>query len=67
MKAVVQERYGSVDALEFRDVERPEPGPGEVLVRVRAASVNAYDWHFLHGDPVVARAMMGWRGPRARG
>ncbi|SBT92572.1 NADPH:quinone reductase [Streptomyces sp. DI166] len=66
MKAVVQERYGSVDALEFRDVERPEPGPGEVLVRVRAASVNAYDWHFLHGDPVVARAMMGWRGPRAR-
>ncbi|WP_261720201.1 NAD(P)-dependent alcohol dehydrogenase [Streptomyces sp. FZ201] len=66
MKAVVQERYGSVDALEFRDVERPEPGSGEVLVRVRAASVNAYDWHFLHGDPVVARAMMGWRGPRAR-
>ncbi|GLW46590.1 NADPH:quinone reductase [Streptomyces sp. NBRC 14336] len=66
MKAVVQERYGSVDALEFRDVERPEPGPGEVLVRVRAASVNAYDWHFLHGDPVVARAMMGWRGPKAR-
>lgn len=65
MKAVVQERYGSVDALEFRDVERPEPGPGEVLVRVRAASVNAYDWHLMHGDPVIGRTMMGFRRPKA--
>ncbi|MGV9455428.1 NAD(P)-dependent alcohol dehydrogenase [Streptomyces sp. NPDC003635] len=66
MKAVVQDRYGPADVLEFKDVERPEPGPGEVLVRVRAASVNAYDWHFLHGDPKVARPVMGWRGPKAR-
>lgn len=66
MKAVVQDRYGPADVLEFKDVERPEPGPGEVLVRVRAASVNAYDWHFLHGDPKVARPVMGWRGPKAQ-
>ncbi|MBC2902310.1 NAD(P)-dependent alcohol dehydrogenase [Streptomyces cupreus] len=66
MKAVVQDRYGSADVLEFRDIERPVPGPGEVLVRVHAASVNAYDWHFMHGDPKAARAMMGLRGPKAR-
>ncbi|CCK25523.1 alcohol dehydrogenase zinc-binding domain-containing protein [Streptomyces davaonensis JCM 4913] len=66
MKAVMQDRYGSADTLAFRDVQRPEPGPGEVLVRVHAASVNAYDWHFLHGDPKVARPVMGWRGPKAR-
>ncbi|MGW0912832.1 NAD(P)-dependent alcohol dehydrogenase [Streptomyces sp. NPDC002784] len=66
MKAVVQDRYGPADVLEFRDIERPVPGPGEVLVRVHAASVNAYDWHFMHGDPKVARAMMGLRGPKAR-
>ncbi|MFI9766424.1 NAD(P)-dependent alcohol dehydrogenase [Streptomyces sp. NPDC052415] len=66
MKAVVQDRYGPADVLEFRDIERPEPGPGDVLVRVHAASVNAYDWHFMHGDPKVARAVMGLRGPKAR-
>ncbi|MDT9695686.1 NAD(P)-dependent alcohol dehydrogenase [Streptomyces sp. P17] len=66
MKAVVQDRYGSADVLEFSDIERPVAGPGEVLVRVHAASVNAYDWHFMHGDPKLARGMMGWRGPKAR-
>ncbi|MGW5636209.1 NAD(P)-dependent alcohol dehydrogenase [Streptomyces sp. NPDC003832] len=66
MKAVVQDRYGSADVLEFGEIDRPAPGPGEVLVRVHAASVNAYDWHFMHGDPKLARGMMGLRGPRAR-
>ncbi|MEV0174216.1 NAD(P)-dependent alcohol dehydrogenase [Streptomyces sp. NPDC050803] len=66
MKAVLQGRYGSADTLEFRDIERPVPGDGEVLVRVHAASVNAYDWHFMRGDPKVARAVMGLRGPKAR-
>jgi NADPH:quinone reductase-like Zn-dependent oxidoreductase len=42
------------------------PGPGEVLVRVHAAAVNAYDWHFLHGDPRIARLSMGLRGPKQR-
>ncbi|MFG1664570.1 NAD(P)-dependent alcohol dehydrogenase [Streptomyces sp. Y7] len=65
MKAVIQDRYGSADVLEFRDVDRPVPAPGEVLVRVHAASVNAYDWHLMHGDPVIGRTMMGWRRPKA--
>ncbi|MGW4536380.1 NAD(P)-dependent alcohol dehydrogenase [Streptomyces chartreusis] len=65
MKAVIQDRYGSADVLEFRDVDRPVPTADEVLVRVHAASVNAYDWHLMHGDPVIGRTMMGFRRPKA--
>ncbi|MFD5318132.1 NAD(P)-dependent alcohol dehydrogenase [Streptomyces sp. NPDC127098] len=64
MKAVVQDRYGSPDVLEVRDVATPVPGDHEVLVRVRAASVNALDWHFMRGDPYVMRLGVGFRGPR---
>ncbi|MFE0254179.1 NAD(P)-dependent alcohol dehydrogenase [Streptomyces sp. NPDC059010] len=66
MKAVVQDRYGSADTLEFTDIDRPVPAAGEVLVRVLAASVNAYDWHFMRGDPLLGRGMMGLRRPRTR-
>ncbi len=65
MKAVIQDRYGSADILEFRDIDRPVPTADEVLVRVHAASVNAYDWHLMHGDPVIGRTMMGFRRPKA--
>ncbi|WP_086666006.1 NAD(P)-dependent alcohol dehydrogenase [Lentzea kentuckyensis] len=66
MKAIVQDRYGSADVLELREVERPVPAAGEVLVRVRASSVNAADWHIMRGDPYFARLFLGLRGPRAR-
>lgn len=49
MKALVQEGRGSADALHLRDVPRPELAEGRVLVRMRAASVNALDWHTTHG------------------
>ena len=49
MKAVVQEGYGSADALHVRDIPRPELTEGRVLVRMRAASINALDWHTTHG------------------
>ena len=49
MKALVQEGYGSADALHLRDVPRPELMQGRVLMRMRAASVNALDWHTAHG------------------
>ncbi|MGI5507215.1 NAD(P)-dependent alcohol dehydrogenase [Lentzea sp. CA-135723] len=66
MKAIVQDRYGSADVLELREVERPVPGAGEVLVRVRASSVNAADWHVMRGDPYFARLFLGLKGPRTR-
>jgi len=65
MKAICQDRYGSPDVLSLRDVTKPVPGDDEVLVRVRAASVNAYDWHYMRGDPLLpARMAFGLRGPR---
>jgi NADPH:quinone reductase-like Zn-dependent oxidoreductase len=64
MKAIVQDRYGPPDVLELRDVETPTAGDNEVLVRVHAASVNALDWHYMRGDPYVARPSMGLRRPK---
>jgi len=64
MQAIVHDRYGSPDVLEAREVDRPFIGDDTVLVRVRAASVNAYDWHMLRGDPYVARFEAGWRRPK---
>jgi NADPH:quinone reductase-like Zn-dependent oxidoreductase len=57
MKAIVYTRYGSPDVLQLKDVEKPAPRDNEVLVRVRAASVNAYDWHFLTADISLIRVM----------
>jgi len=68
MKAYVLRRYGSPDRLEFTDVDTPVPAAGEVLVRVRATSVNPYDWHGLRGEPRVARLMavgLGLRAPKS--
>ncbi|TKK90230.1 NAD(P)-dependent alcohol dehydrogenase [Herbidospora galbida] len=65
MKAIVQDRYGPPDILECRDVPAPTPGPGEVLVKVMAASLNARDWHVLRGDPYLARLSFGLRAPKA--
>lgn len=49
MKAILGIRYGPPEVLEVRDVERPTPGAGQVLLRVRASSLNAVDWHGMHG------------------
>jgi NADPH:quinone reductase-like Zn-dependent oxidoreductase len=63
MHAIVHERYGSPDVLEFRDIEIPSVPDDRVLIRVKAASLNAYDWHILRGDPYVVRTSEGWRRP----
>ncbi len=57
MKAIVQERYGSPDDLEVREVDKPVVGDDEVLVRVRAASVHPDVWHVVSGWPYVLRLM----------
>jgi NADPH:quinone reductase-like Zn-dependent oxidoreductase len=65
MKAFVLRRYGPSDLLEFTDTDKPVPADDEVLVRVRATSVNPYDWHTMRGEPYIARLMPG--GLRLRG
>ncbi|MGE3191203.1 MAG: NAD(P)-dependent alcohol dehydrogenase, partial [Vicinamibacterales bacterium] len=57
MKAIVQARYGSLDALEPREVEVPAIGDDEVLVRVHAASLHPDVWHVVFGRPYVLRLM----------
>jgi NADPH:quinone reductase-like Zn-dependent oxidoreductase len=55
MKAILQERFGPPDSLRLADIDRPEVGVDDVLIRVRAAALNPADWHILRGDPLVAR------------
>jgi NADPH:quinone reductase-like Zn-dependent oxidoreductase len=68
MKAIVQERFGPPDVLRLADIDVPEVGAGDVLVRVHAAALNPADWHILRGDPRVARLMgeVGLRRPKTR-
>ena len=56
MKAIVYCDYG-VANLKLEEIEKPVPNDDQILVRVRAASVNPYDWHFVEGTPYVMRAM----------
>ncbi len=65
MKAAVHERYGPPRrVVELRDLDVPEPAGDEVLVRVRAASVNISDWYAVTGRPWIARGSMGLRAPK---
>jgi NADPH:quinone reductase-like Zn-dependent oxidoreductase len=57
LKAIVYTEYGPPDVLQLKEVERPVPLDDEVLVEVHAASVNAYDWHFLTADVFLIRLM----------
>ena len=67
MKAIIQDRYGSPDALVLGEIDRPAPGDDEVLVRVRAASVHADVWHAMTGQPYVLRILgSGLRTPKNR-
>jgi NADPH:quinone reductase-like Zn-dependent oxidoreductase len=65
VKAVIHDRYGGPEVLRVEDVPVPTPGKGQVLVRIRATSVNLSDWEGLTGSPGYAR-MGGLRRPRRR-
>jgi NADPH:quinone reductase-like Zn-dependent oxidoreductase len=64
LKAIVHDRYGPPDVLELREMEKPLVRDGEVLVRVRAASVNPADWHHMRGAPYIMRAQSGLSRPK---
>jgi NADPH:quinone reductase-like Zn-dependent oxidoreductase len=65
MKAIVKDRYGSPDVLQIREVEKPQLSADDaILVRVRANSLNAHDWHMLRGKPYIARLSEGLRAPK---
>lgn len=64
MKAIIQDRYGSADVLQLREIERRRPRAGEVIVRVHAAGVDFGVWHLMEGVPYAVRLVAGLRRPR---
>jgi NADPH:quinone reductase-like Zn-dependent oxidoreductase len=65
MKAIRYYRYGPPEVLELADIDMPGVGDDDILVRVRAASVNPLDWHFMRGTPFLLRIMVGLSRPKA--
>src|SRR5438874_8696137 len=64
MKAIANNRYGPPEDLRLEDRAIPELEPDSVLLRVRAASINPYDWHQVRGTPLIVRLIIGLRGPQ---
>ncbi len=59
MKAIVYTEYGSADVLHYTEVPKPVPADDEVLIKIRAAALNAIDWRMMNGKPAVMRPMIG--------
>ena len=66
MKAIVYYHYGTPDVLQYQEIEKPIPADDQVLIQVRAASANPYDWHFIRGTPSFIRLFTGLRAPKSR-
>jgi NADPH:quinone reductase-like Zn-dependent oxidoreductase len=66
MRAAVRDRYGSPDAVELQEIDKPDLADDGVLVRVRAASINPADWYAMMGRPSLFRAQMGLIKPKER-
>lgn len=66
MKAIVYCDYG-ISSLKFQDMEKPTPADDQLLVRVRAVSVNPLDWHFIEGTPYIGRFLFGFGARKPKG
>src|SRR5688500_3808011 len=64
MQALVQDTYGSAEVMHLSNIDKPEIGDHQVLVRVRAAGVNPADWAVMSGLPYIARPAYGLRKPK---
>ena len=64
MKAIVYYQYGPPDVLRCEEVEKTTPGDADVSLKVHAASLNPYDWHFMRGEPYAVRLMAGLGKPK---
>jgi NADPH:quinone reductase-like Zn-dependent oxidoreductase len=64
MKAIVYHKYGSPEVLQLEEVEKPVPKEDEVLVKIRAASVNSWDWDLVRGKPHLYRLLFGLLKPK---
>ena len=66
MRAIVYQHFGSPDILECQEVEKPVPGHDEVLIKVRAASINPLDWKMMKGGPFIVRLLLGLGKPKLK-
>jgi Alcohol dehydrogenase GroES-like domain len=64
MRAAVYSSYGPPNVIQIKDIEKPIPNDNEVLIKVRAASVNPSDWHLMRGMPYSLRITVGLRKPK---
>lgn len=64
MKAIILTKYGSSDVLKLRDIEKPKPKEGEVLVKIYATSINDWDWCLMKGKPFYIRLLCGLLKPK---
>ena len=65
MNATLRPTYGTADVLRLADIDKPVPADDEILVKVRAASVNPYDWHLMRGTPYLIRLGLGLPKPKS--
>jgi NADPH:quinone reductase-like Zn-dependent oxidoreductase len=65
MQAITYHRYGPPEVLSLEEIATPTPADNEVLIKVRAASVNPYDWHFMRGKPYAVRIIAGLPKPKS--
>ena len=66
MKAIVYQGFGSSDILRCEEIDKPIPLDDEVLIKVRAASVNPLDWKLMKGGPFILRLLLGMGKPKIR-
>ena len=66
MKAIVYQNFGSPDVLKCQEIEKPLQGDDEVLIKVRAASVNPLDWKLMNGGPFIVRLLLGLGKPKIK-
>src|SRR5512132_1577379 len=64
MQAMIQDTYGSAEVMQLREIDKPEIGENDVLVRVHAASIHVGDWILMTGSPFVMRFATGLRKPK---
>lgn len=66
MKAIVYEKYGGPEVFELREVQKPVPDHGQVLVKIHASSLNVLDWHLMRGKPLFMRLVKGLFRPKSQ-
>jgi NADPH:quinone reductase-like Zn-dependent oxidoreductase len=66
LKALVYRNFGSPENLRCEEVEKPAPGDNDVLIKVRAASVNPLDWKLMKGGPLIIRMLLGLTNPKVK-